>query len=412
MAARDRSRVALVLIVAIAFGGLAAGCGTKFTIPTEIRGKATTPGQSTYQLVGSFQNGMQNIQDVLLTPGGELFLVFQDRALGRGTVLQYPLSADRPLSTNFPGLLNPTAICSGANRVFILDQGDSSSARSDLSSFYPGTKEDSCGYLAEVNADVDRTPVPTFGWKRPITNLGLYWHVNEYLLDGTLVTSFTDTNFVWVSGVAADAEGRVYVAGVIVYCRIDPYSPLVRTLEYRYRIRRYEHGSGDRFVVTDVGPDPLHPLQAWRRDPTYVLLDGTGIGSAKDPRGMQWAASQGEALYFADRGNNQAQRYGDPAGSTRSFKLDLGGSGSDNRLLNAPVDVAVDSAGFLYVVDAGNQRVLRYDSEGGFVQRVDWNLGKPQDNPLILPVAVAADNRQVFVADRGAGRVWHYWRLD
>ena len=405
MAARERQRRVLALLVAAALGGLVGGCGTSYQLPTEIRGAAATAQQKTYQRIATWSNGMANIQDILLTPGGELFMVFQDPATGRGEVRQYPQSSTTPLSTHFGGLTNPTAICAGGNRIFVLDQADSSAARTDLSIFYPGTTEDSCGYQAEINADVDRTPVPAFGFKRPITNLASYWHVREYRLDGQPVSSFTDTNFVWVSGVAADASGRVYVAGVIIYCRIDPYNSAVRTLEYRYRIRRYEPGSGDRYIITDLG------ATTWRRDPTYYLLDGTGFGSSKDPRGMQWAEPQGPALYFADRNNNQTQRYGDPLGGPPSFKLDFGGSGADSMLLSEPLDVAVDSAGYLYVADAGNQRVLRYDSDGRFVQRVDWNIGEVKV-PMIRPVAVAADNRQVYIADRGAGQVLRFRRRD
>jgi DNA-binding beta-propeller fold protein YncE len=128
---------------------------------------------------------------------------------------------------------------------------------------------------------------------------------------------------------------------------------------------------------------------------------------------MQWASPQVAALYFADRGNNQVQRYGDPAGGAWSYKLDLGGSGADSMLLAQPLDVAVDSAGFVYVVDAGNQRVLRYDPDGNRVMpwgRVDRTPDEP--GTLALPVAVAADNRQVYIADRGAGEVLRYWRRD
>jgi DNA-binding beta-propeller fold protein YncE len=147
-----------------------------------------------------------------------------------------------------------------------------------------------------------------------------------------------------------------------------------------------------------------------------VVLDGTGMGSAKDPRGMQWADPQGRALYFADLGNNQVQRYGDPSSGASSFKLDFGGAGTDYKRLNQPVDVAVDSAGFIYVMDAVNLRVLRYDPDGNFVQRVDRtpddDLTTPPRLPLALPVAVAADNRQVYIANRGAGQVLRYRRLD
>jgi DNA-binding beta-propeller fold protein YncE len=71
----------------------------------------------------------------------------------------------------------------------------------------------------------------------------------------------------------------------------------------------------------------------------------------------------------------------------------------------------VDSAGYVYMVDAGHQRVLRYDPDGGFVQRVDWNIGEEKE-PLARPVAVAADNRQVYIADRGAGQVLRFRRRD
>ncbi len=390
MPARDRRRRVLATLAAVALGGLAGACGTSFTLPSEPRENRTIAGQGTYQRIATW-SGMTNIQDILLTPSGELFLLFQDAVARRGEVRRYPQSRAEPISGPLPGALNPAAVCFGANHIFVLDQGDSSAARSDFS----------CLYYAEYDADVDTITMALQGFSRPITNVASYWHVREYLLDGTPVSSFTDTSFAWVNGVAADAAGRVYVAGVIMYCNVDPYNDHIRTLEYRYRIRRYERGVADRYV-TD-GP--------WGRDRAYRLLEGTGFGSTKDPRGMQWGAPQGPALYFADLGNDQVQKYGDPAGGALSFKLDIGGAGPDSMLLSHPLDVAVDSAGCVYVVDAGNLRVLRYDPAGDFVQRVDRN---PDDlsPPLLRPVAVAADNRQVYVADPGASEVLRYWRRD
>jgi len=390
MTTRNRRGLALAVLAAAALAGLAGGCGVALKLPTEDRTNRTIAGQGTYQRIATW-TGMSNIQDVLLTPGGELFLLFQDPVARRGEVRRYPLSNPVPLPATFPGLLNPTAICFGGNRIFVLDQGDTTAARSDLA----------CPYIAEYNADVDTTSLLLSGFSRPIANVAAYWHVREYLLDGTPVNSFTDTTFAWVTGVAADASGRVYVAGVIMYCDVDPFNDHVRTLEYRFRIRRYQPGSGDRYVID--GP--------WRQDWTYKVTEGTGIGSTRDPRGMQWADPQGAALYFADLGNNQVQRYADPSGIGSSFKLFIGGAGPDSMLFSQPMDVAVDSAGFVYVVDAGNLRVLRYDPDGNFVQRVDRN---PTDvgAQLARPVAVAADNRQVYIADRGTGQVLRYWRRD
>jgi hypothetical protein len=401
MAARARHRLALAVLAAAALGGLVGGCGTTFKLPTESRENRVLPGQGTYQRIATW-TGMTNVQDILLTPGGELFLVFQDAVARSGEVRRYPLSNSQPIFTVLdPNLRNPTAVCFGANRIFVLDQGDSSAARSDFRIVHPSSPDTTCLYYAEFAADLDTFTVPLDGFSRPITNLPAYWHVREYLLDGTPVSSFTDTSFAWVSGVAADALGRVYVSGVIMYCNVNPFNERIRTLEYRDRIRRYQRGTGDRFVTG--GP--------WRRDPSYWLVEGTGFGSTRDPQGMQWAAPQGAALYFADLGNNQVQRYGDPSGGAWSFKLDIGGAGPDSMLLSQPRDVAVDSAGYVYVVDTGNLRVLRYDPNGEFVQRVDRN---PDDVGALLtrPVAAAADNRQVYVADRGAGQVLRYWRRD
>jgi len=408
MPARARCRLLPGLLAAAALAGLAGGCGTTFKLPMESRENLTIAGQGTYQRIATW-GGMENIQDILLAPGGELFLLFQDHAARRGEVRRYPQSKPEPISAPLPGLLNPTAVCFGANRIFVLDQGDSSAARSDFRVVHPDSPDRWCLYVAEYDADVKPDTLTLEGFSRPITNVAAYWHVREYLLDGTPVSSFSDTTFAWVDGVAADAAGRVYVSGAVMYCSVNPFDDRLRALEYRYRIRRYVRGSPDRYVVDGQ----------WRKDLSYRLLEGTGFGSTRDPRGMQCSDAQGPALYFADFGNNQVQKYADPAGGTSSFKLDIGGAGPDSMLLSQPVDVAVDSAGFVYVVDAGNRRVLRYHPDGNSLRpwpRVDRN---PDDDlppdpkpPLVRPVAVAADNRQVYIADRGAGKVLRYWRRD
>ena len=88
MAARERHRLALALLAAAALGALVAGCGTTFKLPNEVR-VAGTAQQGTY-LRSATWDGMTNIQDILLTPGGELFLVFQDQVARTGQVHRYP----------------------------------------------------------------------------------------------------------------------------------------------------------------------------------------------------------------------------------------------------------------------------------------------------------------------------------
>jgi hypothetical protein len=373
------ARTALAALVTVTLALIAAGCGGRMELPTERRDIRKLAGQGTYQMITTRQ-GLGGIWDILLTPSGELFLLFKTGPTS-GIVREFPPGLNAPLSTQFPGLLNPGAIAFGANHLFILDQGDTASARITRPSGY----ETSCG--------------PLRGFSRPIADLAQYWYVREFQITGAPVSSFTDTTFLWVNGIAADAAGRVYVSGVLATCVVDPFNQFVRTFDSRFGIRRYERGANDGTVIGD----------GWRRDATYELIEGTGIGSTNDPRGMQWAFVNGAALYFADTGNNEVQKFADPTSGGASFKLDFGGSGADSIPLAQPVDVSVDSAGYVYVADFGNQRVLRYSPEGDFVQRVDIEPDAAGER-VMSPIAVAADNEQVFVADPGRSEVVRYRR--
>jgi NHL repeat-containing protein len=77
---------------------------------------------------------------------------------------------------------------------------------------------------------------------------------------------------------------------------------------------------------------------------------------------------------------------------------------------NHPEDIAVDQAGFFYVVDRDNKRVLRYSSAPPtFTKRVDeeqYTKGVPLDDPI----AIAADTLRAYIGDRGAGKIYYYLR--
>ena len=94
------------------------------------------------------------------------------------------------------------------------------------------------------------------GFNRPIVDVSKYWMVREYQLNGVPVGSFSDTSFAWVSGIAADDLGRVYVSGIILYCDVDPFDPRIKTLTSRFRIRRYSPGAPSGSVIGGN----------WRRD--------------------------------------------------------------------------------------------------------------------------------------------------
>ena len=354
-----------------------AGCGSPFSLPTESRNRLYSSDKS-YEMKATW-TGMDGVNDILLTQGtgSQLFVLFQLPGVGlssRGTINGYALKARPPvpssLGITFATLFNPHALCAGGSHIFVLDQGDTLLARD------PSTGR--------------------------VGDLGLTWRVREFgLLGGDTLATFTDTSFAYVQGIAADDQGRVYVGGSAIVLIADPQDPRIRTRQFQYRIRRYL-----RVSPGSVTPDPYMPgTDRWIRDVNYIVEDGSGLGTLTDPRGLAWSAATGRGLFAADLGKGWIQKLSDVTSSTAFFKIDAG----QDSILSAPRDVAVDLLGFIYVADTGNLRVLRYDPQGQFVQRVNVELDADH-RPLADPVAIAADDSLVYVADRASAKVVRYER--
>jgi hypothetical protein len=383
------------LAVAVAALGtvvsLLAGCGTPFQLPTETPGGRLLPSDNSYQMVATWE-GMNGIADILLTQGSgtQLFLLFQHDGIGtapRGEVLAFALKARPPVPAPLPGiefrgLFVPAALCANKDHVFVLDQGDTALARDPL----------------------------TGG----IADLSTYWRVRQYgLLGGDTVTAvatgggtFTDTSLAFVRGIAADAQGRVYVSGAAIVLIPDPQDPRILTRTLQSRIFRYLP-----VAPGSVPRDPYMPgTDRWVKDKNFLVEEGSGLGTVFDIRGIYWApgaagAGTGSMLLAADFGKNWGQSLSDVVSSTGNFKMDA----AQDTSLNGPTDLAADLAGFIYLCDTGNRRVLRFDPYGEFVQRVDVELDS-NGRPLVEPIAVAADDSLVYVADRIAGQVVRYQR--
>lgn len=372
-------------LAALAAGAIAtAGCGTTFKLPTERPGKLV-PADGSYEL-RSVWTGFHGVGDILLTQGGgsQLYVLFKTIGTDTGKVLSYPLSNPAPFaSIRFKGhLLHPVAMATGSNKVYVLDQGDTCVARRDT---LPGFTND-CG---------DRP-----GWPRTISDLGAYWRVHEYgLLGGDTLSSFTDTTLIWVNGVAADDRGNVYVSGRAQFFLINPFNILLRIKVLQYRIYRYHRRA------TGEPDDRNMPGSRWARDASWAVEEGSGIGSVLDPRGIHWGSGADRALYAADFGQNRIQKLSDVATSTGFFQLDGAQTGKPFR---DPLDVTADLQGYVYLTDTNGGRVLRYDRDGLFVQTV--NTDTLATTRLQRPVAVAADDSLVYVADDATDRVLRYKR--
>lgn len=161
--------------------------------------------------------------------------------------------------------------------------------------------------------------------------------------------------------------------------------------------------------------------------------------SAQSLTGPQGIAVDGSSnLYVADYGNNRvlvfaSTRFAPATGGTASAvigqaKFDAVEAGAGSARFRGPVDVAVDSAGAIYVSDTGNSRVLTFPmllflpiadaaAAGVVGQRntdgagPNWNSpdGLATAESLYSPLGILLDRRDtLYVGDAGNNRVVHF----
>jgi sugar lactone lactonase YvrE len=342
----------------LAFGLLAlaaAGCGGKFSLPTETPG-GVIPEKGSYAYTGSVR-GLPHLTDVLLTrgTGSTVYVVFDS-----ANVRAFPRffrgdGSTPPLSYVFAGTFKPIRIAQGPNRLFVLDAGDTTLALTDT------------------------TLAPGF--------------LVYGLTGGAPTFVLKDTSLAQVSGIAGDAAGNVYVAGVArEFIRDDPQDSRRRTFKFVSRVYRYLAAQG------------------YARDIHFYVDDGQGIGTISNPGDIYVDPILGDGyLYIADTGKDVVQRMliqdneGEPL---PSIALDGSQSGTT---FTFPTDFVADNLGFMYAVDTGNRRILRYDAGGAYIQKVNIELDLDADS-LHVPIATSVDDSLVYVADYQTGKVASYKR--
>jgi hypothetical protein len=386
---------------------VAAGCGSKFDLPTERPQAKPIPSDGSYQMLSTWKTDkggstFDGIQDILLTqgPGSQLFFLFNHGGTGgpgtsRGEVKLYAFSNPTEIGAPYfappKTLFNPIALSSGQNRLFILDQGDSCQAKFDVRR---GTCE----------ADPDASFQNGHPYPSIVLDYRAAWRVREFGLGGgDTLSTFTDTTMAQVFGIASDDQGYVYVSGIAAVLDTNTIDPRIRTRQFSSRIIRYARGPRYPGVIP---ADRYMPGATWHRDTTWLVVAGSGASSVSDPRGLSISRGGVPSLVVADRGNNEVKTLSINQPNVGFAKMDGSTTGAN---FDEPVSVAADLQGYVYIVDRNNKRVLRYDSIGNWVQTV--NVEKNADGlPLLDPVAVGVDDSLAYIADRGRGQVIRFKR--
>ena len=251
--------------------------------------------------------------------------------------------------------------------------------------------------------DEDTTHATGHPFRNQVFDYFAMWRVREYGLGGgDTVSTFTDTTVAQPWGIAADEQGRVYVAGIAAVLDTLQTDQRIRTRKFVSRVYRYSRGPKYPGVL-DVN---MPGTASWHRDTSWVVFDGTGASSVSDPRGIYWSRHGTNPLFIADRLNNQVKGVSTNEVGVSVVRVDGQATGAN---LNHPESVTADLAGFFYMVDRDNRRVLRYDLSGEYIQRVDVETNADA-LPLLDPISVAVDDSLAYVADRGRNEIIRYRR--
>ncbi|MDP9275998.1 MAG: hypothetical protein M3O99_10455 [Chloroflexota bacterium] len=237
--------------------------------------------------------------------------------------------------------------------------------------------------------------------------------------------------------IASDPTGRIYLTGISGLAQGD--APWVATLELDGRFRLIAgaqlagysgdggpalkgafvdlrglavDGSGDVFVA-DSGSSVIREVRA---DRILATVAGTGARGFSGEGGIATSAqlfapvavaiSPDGSLYIADTNNNRVRKI-DHGGNivtvagdgTAGYAGDGGPAG--RAALKEPSGLAFDSAGNLYIADAGNNRIRKVALDG----TISTVAGDGSPETLRAPSALVVSAGTLYIADTGNHRI-------
>jgi YD repeat-containing protein len=169
----------------------------------------------------------------------------------------------------------------------------------------------------------------------------------------------------------------------------------------------YAGGELSEIVVEDPGSagSPTEPPEEEPEEPGQTPVfdsafgsNGSGDGQLKSPGDV--AVDSAGNVWVADKGNNRIQKFN----SKGEFVSKFGSSGSGNGQLSIPTSLAVDAQGNIWVAERGNNRIQKFSPSGEYLAKFGSSgTGNGQFNG---PEGVAIDAQgNIWVSDTYNGRV-------
>lgn len=155
--------------------------------------------------------------------------------------------------------------------------------------------------------------------------------------------------------------------------------------------------SADGYVyITDWQANRILKYAA---DGSFVKLwgaQGTGNGEFSNPTGI--AVDAAGNIYVSDYNNNRVQKFNSDGEYLTQWGTDEGDRGSGPGDFDGPRGIAIDSSGYVYIVDRNNSRVQKFDSDG--VYEGEWGADGFGAGEFSLPSGIAIDDSDtIYVTD-------------
>jgi len=119
---------------------------------------------------------------------------------------------------------------------------------------------------------------------------------------------------------------------------------------------------------------------------------GTDAGQFQSPQGI--ALDSSGNIYVTDAGNNRIQKFNSSGG----YLAQWGSFGTDAGQFQSPQGIALDSSGNIYVTDSLNHRIQKFNSSGGYLAQ--WGSFGTGDGQFQNPAGIAINSsNEVYVVD-------------
>ena len=223
-----------------------------------------------------------------------------------------------------------------------------------------------------------------------VDNLGYVYVTDDY---NDRIQKFTSSgDFVAEWGIYGTGDGQFSGPWGIA---VDNYGNVYVADSQNDRIQKF---NSTRTFLGWWGLDDLNNTGWHGPSSGRTGVSGSGPGQFNSPHGITIDSSG--YVYVCDAGNDRIQKFT----SNGVFETEWGGVGTGNGQFDWPTGVEVDNSGYVYVVDMDNDRVQKFTSSGSFVTK--WGSLGDEDGEFFSPARIAVDSSgYVYVSDNWNDRI-------